>query len=232
MRFDVRSNINDVVKRVGNFKREIPFATALALTQTAIDLKKRQIQEMKNVFSNPVPYTLNALDHRRSTKQDLRSEVYFKEFAGKGTPAFKYLMPNIVGGVRRAKRHELAFRSYGKMGNNKFTVPSKAVGLNSNGNLSGGYYRKMMSAVQAAGDQSLVGGSQRQGKAKTTFFVMKNVGVFERRGKDIAPRLIFIDQPIYKKRYDFYGLSERFTKKNFPINFEKAFKMAVATRRK
>jgi len=232
MKFDVRSNIKDVVKRVGNFQREIPFATALALTQTAIDLKKRQIEEMKQVFSNPVPWTLKSISHRYATKRDLRADVFFKEFGGKGTPAYKYLMPNIKGGPRRAKRHELALRSYGLMGANKFTVPSNATRLNSAGNLTGGYYRQMLSSVQAAGDQNLKKGSQRQKKARTTFFAIKDKGIFERKGKRIAPRLIFIDQPIYKQRYDFYGLSERFTKKNFPINFEKAFKMAVATRRR
>jgi uncharacterized protein YijF (DUF1287 family) len=87
MKFDVRSNIKDVVKRVGNFQKEIPFATALALTQTAIDLKKRQIEEMKQVFSNPVPWTLKSISHRYATKRDLRADVFFKEFGGKGTRA-------------------------------------------------------------------------------------------------------------------------------------------------
>src|SRR3546814_8034127 len=41
-----------------------------------------------------------------ATKTRLYANVYFREFASKGTPAVKYLGPEVYGGKRRVKRSE------------------------------------------------------------------------------------------------------------------------------
>lgn len=232
MQIDIRSNVAQVSKMISANQKQIPYATALTLTRLAQELKEVQIAEMKRVFDNPVPYTLNALAYKKATKKDLTSKVFFKEFAGKGTPAYKYLMPNIIGGERRQKRHEKALEISGKMTSGGYTMPARNIPLNAYGNLNGSYYRKILSQVGAAGEQNLKKTSQRGKKTKISFFPIKNTGIFERIGDEIRPVLLYIGSPKYKPVYDFYGIGERFYKRNFANFFMKAFKIAVKTARK
>src|SRR5262245_39031822 len=114
IRLDVRSNIKQLTQGLTQVQREqVPFATALALTRTAQVMQAAQITEMQRVFDRPTPFTLNALFVSPATKRRLEASVYFKDFAPKGTPAGKYLRPQIMGGGRNLKRMERLLQGKG-----------------------------------------------------------------------------------------------------------------------
>ncbi|MBC2676904.1 hypothetical protein [Pseudomonas baltica] len=56
-------------------QRQIPFATALALTETAKLIKSSIEDEMRAVFDRPTPFTMNALRLIPATKQKLEARV-------------------------------------------------------------------------------------------------------------------------------------------------------------
>lgn len=92
--FAVASNIKQVQAMLTQTQREqIPFAAVVAMTRTAQAVRDVQLTEMRRVFDRPTPYTMNSLFVQPATKRRPQAAVGFKEFAGKGTPAWKYLGP-------------------------------------------------------------------------------------------------------------------------------------------
>lgn len=54
---------------------------------------------------------------------------------------------------------------------------------------------------------------------------------FERGGDAIRPLFIFVRQPTYRKRWDFFGTAEKVIAERFPAHFAAAWQQAVATAR-
>ncbi|MFS8973871.1 hypothetical protein PO002_05055 [Cupriavidus necator] len=133
--------------------RQFPFAVAKGLTQTALDAKQRLVGEMARRFDRPTPYTLNAIYIRSATKQTLEARVWVKSDAGKGTPAEKYLLPEVYGGERRLKRYERSLQSAGILPAGKATVPGSAAQLDAFGNLNRGQIVQLLSYFRAFGEQ-------------------------------------------------------------------------------
>ena len=107
MQFDIRSNVREVSRWLDDAQRkQIPFATVLAMTMTARDVRDAEFSTMKRVFNRPTPYALNALQVVPATKQTMVASVEFREFAGKGTPAKRFLNPEVHGGERSRKSSE------------------------------------------------------------------------------------------------------------------------------
>src|ERR1035441_633525 len=75
--------------------RQLPFATAKALTRTAQLIKAAEVDEMRRVFDRPTPWTLNSVFITPATKDNLIARVWLKQDAAKGTPAAKYLLSEI-----------------------------------------------------------------------------------------------------------------------------------------
>ena len=158
---NIKDDITKLSNRLSNYQRkQIPFATALALTRTAQGMRREQQRTMRRVFDKPVPFTVGnserggSLAFQPANKKDPvpESRVFFTEFAGKGTPAYKYLTPQIFGGPRRQKRHEIALSN--KLGQKIYTSPGADAPLLRNGNISGGQYTRILAAVEALGESS------------------------------------------------------------------------------
>ena len=125
MQIDIRHNIDVVVKQFKtNRTDQIPFATALALTRSVQIARDKLSERTGQVFDRPTPYTRNAFYVRPATKRNLVSSVGIKDEAYKGTPADRYLRPQIEGIDRNLKRSERALQAKGLMPTNRFAVPA------------------------------------------------------------------------------------------------------------
>lgn len=208
-------------------------AMAFALEDTAQIMKERQIEEMKRVFDNPRPYTLNALFVRKprgdTMEQQLKAGIAFREFGVKGTPAYKYLMPHIVGGPRRIKRHERALQATGVLPAGSWTVQGNRYPKDQYGDINGGAYTRMLAELDSL-PNTPGGKAQFQKKRKDVtkrfrVFFFKGAsfpsGIVEDRGGDTMVMLKFTRAPNYTIRYDFYGLAERTAREQFPIQLER-----------
>lgn len=205
-------------------------AMTFALDDTAEIMKQKQVEEMKRVFDNPRPYTLNALFVRKARGDNsLSAGIAFREFGVKGTPAYKYLMPNIVGGARRQKRHERALQATGVLPAGSWTAQGSRYPRDSNGDITGGAYTRMLAELDSLPEMT-GGRKQFQKKRKDEskrfrVFFFKGAsfpsGIVEDRGGETIVMLKFIRSPNYKVRYDFYGLANRTALEQFPIQLER-----------
>lgn len=221
-------------------QRQMPFAIALALTRTAQKIKGSEIEEMHRVLDRPTPFTLNSLYIRPATKTKQEAEVFFKDFAPKGTPAAKYLMPQVVGGPRSNKRLEGALRRRGFLHDNEFLIPGEAAPLNAYGNISAGFATKILSAIGANPDPL---SNSRRGKSYFFGAIgdidgLPTRGIWERRrarGGRSSVRPVFIattKAPTYKPRFHFFEVAERVQGQNYAAEFARALDEAIAKARR
>jgi len=198
------------------------------INQTAQDAKAELKEEMKRVFDNPTPFTLNSV-YTRLDPQELSVVIGLKDWGGKGTPASKYLAPQIFGGPREMKRSEKL------LGN--FYVPGTGAKLNQYGNLPPGLITQVISALGRFKEvgflMNVTAGSRRQNRKPRNFFMVgKNnkglhAGVWERMANNrVRPMLIFVDQPTYKERFDFFGVVKKIVTQRLTPNFEEALRRA------
>ena len=201
-----------------------------AVSQTGQDCKAELKEEMKRVFDRPTPYTLNSI-YTKLDPKEISVRIGIKEWAGKGTPAATYLKPQIFGGPREVKRSERL------LGN--FYVPGSGVKLNKYGNIPASLITQIISSVGRFREVGLlmnvtVRSRKRNKKPRNFFMVGRNdkglhAGVWERTASNkVKPILIFIDQPTYSKRFDFFGVIKRTVSQRLNPNFNEALKRATS----
>jgi len=242
--FDKSQSPDDVVRQLDGYRSQIPFATSLAINRTADLVRKAIVAEMKKVFDKPTPFTLNSLYVSPSTKNKLEAVVWLKdEYAvgNQGTPATKYLGPEIFGGVRNAKAHERRLRDKGLLGSSLFAVPAQGAEglLNRYGNINGGLIKQMMSSLQINRDigyQSNETAKSRKRKPKRArYFVLGGetpLGIASRpTGGELQPVLWFVKAPNYKPRLDFFGIGKRVIDEHLEKELVKAMQYAIKTAR-
>ena len=138
-----------------------------------------------------------------------------REFGG--TPAWKYLGPQVHGGGRRKKGFERALERAGVLRAGEYAVPSRFAPLDGNGNMKPGLITRILSDVGANPDPmsntSAKNRKRRQGRGKGTFFVVRNrgklhAGIYFRLGlRDIRPVLLFVGAPHYQPRFPYYEVA-------------------------
>ena len=76
-------------------RRQLPFAAALALNDTAAEVKDEEERGLEGVFDSPTPFTKRGVYVQRASKSRLQAEVGMKSIqAG-------YLELQVTGGMRR-----------------------------------------------------------------------------------------------------------------------------------
>jgi hypothetical protein len=231
MKFDVRDNIDEVLRAVSERERSIPVATSNALNTAAFKVREIEIEEMKRVFDRPTRFTLNAFFVARASRDQLMARVYLKEsWFGK-----HYLRPNIYGGPRVPKGFEIQMRKAGLLPEGMFAVPGRAAKLDSSGNMSRGQLLQVMSALQLAERTAGYSAnrtvrSRKRNSRRAEYFVGRPgggrlpLGVWQVSYKgrlSTGPVLIFVRQPTYQARFKFEEVASRTASKAFPLYLER-----------
>lgn len=238
---DVSDNLKDLTKRLSRIEKKVLPKTIHDTTRFLVsDLKEVQKKELKRVFDRPTRWTVNSvkMQYTRRSERDQFGRVFFAENPGKGTPAYKYLSPHIFGGKGGQKRHEVALTKRGVLPAGGATAPGRDVRKDKHGNVTAAQYVKILSQLGASGEQGYLANQTarskaRAGKRRNQFYVArkggKAVGIRERTSKSRAKKILnFTDAPkTHPKRYDFYGLSERFVKQESPRKFARALRSNV-----
>ena len=230
MQFDITSNMLEVRRWLDDAqKKQLPFATVQAMTLTAREVKTEEVSVMKRVFDRPTPYTLNALQVKPATRATMIASVAFKEYGG--TPAKRFLNPEVHGGPRSQKSHELQIA--GLMRASSYLVPARGVPLNQYGNVAGGTIRKVLSQLKVSPNPDANASNSRRSKGKRKaqeFFIAKGKDmVMERKDGQVQPFLVGVRSPNYRKRFPFYETADQVMRARLPVNFEIAFQRAMAT---
>lgn len=249
IRLGITTDVTSTIHQLNSRRDQVPFATAVALTRTAVLVKQNEYKEMVDVFDRPTPYTLNSLYSKGATKQNLEAVVWLKYDTSKGTPADKYLTPQIRGGSRPLKRFERALRSVGALPESYFAVPGSAADLDAYGNMKPSQIVQILSYFRAfpeAGYRANITDKKRAALARGTrsrlgysYFVGSPgdgklpLGVWKRigfaHGSAIKPILIFVKSVLYHQRFDFNYVGQVTVKKEFSGQLVKALAEANAS---
>lgn len=163
----VKDNLDKVSRQLDDLaRRQLPFATARALTRTALEVRDAEKREMGRVFDRPTRWTMNSLYVKPATKQSLSARVWLKDSAHKGTPADKYLAPEITGGSRAVKRFERAFQAAGIMPKGTVAVPGPGARLDASGNVARGQIVQLLAYFKAFSEQGYKANMDDAGRAK------------------------------------------------------------------
>jgi len=219
----LKADVSEVTKSLSRMhKKQIPFAVALGITRTAVDAKEEIVKQMKRAFNAPTPFTLRSVRFTKARKNNPQSVVFLADKIKSGTPAGKYLMPQIHGGGRRQKAMEVALKRRGLIGRNQYVVPGREMKLNKYGNITKAKAKKILDGLRAGGNYFVA----RIGKVHA---------VWERYGKGkrkARPILIVLDKtPKYGVRLPFYDIAGRVVRARASQNIEDAMRYAIETAR-
>jgi hypothetical protein len=228
--------LQEAQKELDKQQKQVPFATALALTRTAGLAKKAIESEMRTVFDRPTRWTLNSLRLFPAKKNKLEARVWMKNEADKSVPATRWLNPQIDGGQRQDKRTETLLRQKGILPAGKYVVPGSGAKLNANGNISRGQIQKILSGLGAQNDRYQNSTNSRRSAAnKRSFFVIGKggsaAGIAQRSGSSVKMMLAFVSRPRYRRRLDFFGIGNKVAADNLDRELVKAMRAALATAR-
>jgi len=235
----VRSNVREIEGKLDDLgRKQLPFAASQAVNRLAPQAIADLKIEMSRVFDRPTPYTLNAFAWKKATKRSMSAEIFARDFAGKGTPGWKYLTPEVFGGARAMKRFERALGA--KFGSGQ-SVPGRGADLNQYGNISQGQIEKLLTALGAAdttaGHRSNRRGRGRGARRRETYFVAHSkqdgsiLGIYKVvSAGHVEPVLIFPKRaPSYRKRFPYRETAEKSFATNKDAYFTQALKDAIAT---
>lgn len=204
MDIKVKADLREITRGLRAYRRQIPFATAVALTRTANDVKDAEQKQINKQVDRPVRFTVNAIGIRPANKRTLTAEVFVK------TIQARYLRYQIEGGIRRGKG--------GITG-----VPTRNQKLNQYGNIPG---RRRKAPAWRQGKTTTA--KTFIATIKGVRGVWERYG---RGGRQVRLLVAFEQRVRYRKRLDFYGAAEATVNKRFAINFARAFNSAVAAAR-
>lgn len=225
-------------------KRQLPFATALALTMTAKDVQKNTVKRLQRVLDRPTRFTLNAFRVLPATKRNLVAKVGFREFTQTSAGFRSYLEPLEYGGKRPPKRFEKRLRAIGVMRSDEYAVPAKGFRLNRYGNIPASRFVQILSQLQAFNDAGYDANEtetsrKRAGKGRARYFAVRSgsnrktnlpPGIYERRAKGkVKGVMMFVRQPTYRAVLGFHDGARKTVRARLPINFRTAMDRALRT---
>jgi len=187
-----------------------------ALEETAKKAKVELQEEMTRVFDRPTRWTLTRPYFIRHFN-NLSIEWKLRDLK-----ADEYLWPHIEGGSREQKGSEKYLQKIAGVGHKVYWVPGAGVKLNKYGNVSGGQITQILSVLKALPEVGYLGNITERSKRRAEhrvkkpkppreFFIAKghsrlHPGVWEKvKHGRIRPILLFIKDPQYSERLDFYG---------------------------
>lgn len=219
--------------------RRFSAAIATALSRTASEVRQEIRRQLPSVFDRPTPYTLNSLYVKGATAENLVARVWFKDetgTTGMGTPATKYLAPQVQGGGRNTKRFERALQMAGALPAGWQIVPGPGARLDQYGNVSAGQIIQILSQLRI----TLLSGHTRnmsaearaairaQRKAGGRFFVMPvggraKPGIYQREfmGENITAVLMFVPPTKYGVRFDFSAMATKAAEERLQPNVDR-----------
>ncbi|MGB3068454.1 MAG: hypothetical protein WBC18_07900 [Ottowia sp.] len=246
MKIDVRQNLDGLEEALADGERQVRFATALALTRTAQDVRTEVQAEMRRVFDRPTPWTLGSTYLKAARRDDLTAVVGIRDgsqLSGRVTPEMT-LRAQASGGGRNQKRFERALQAMGLLPAGWVAVPSRTVPLDGHGNVSGQYLKGLLRKLVQINAGPLRPGRgqrsaavvQRQGGA---YFVQRvgakglRPGIYQREVASRSPTaiMLFHSSVSYAQRLDMPAVGQRVVNDRFADHMAASLREAYGTAR-
>jgi len=224
-------------------RQNLGFAVMQACNATAFEIRQTWARTALRVFDRPTAMTQRAAQYKKATRQKLYAEIFLRDEASNGTPAAKYLAPQVDGGQRRKKRFEVLLQQKGAMPAGMFAVAGKGAPLDRFGNVKVGQLNKILSQLGAQTDryqnQTDVSAGRRRRKRRRggEYFALQQrrgrllPGIYERIdtgfGSAVRSVFIFTRQANYKPRYNIFALAQREWDRLMPFYFNRELQKAL-----
>jgi hypothetical protein len=249
LRVSVENNFPDVAQRLRQLGRQAPFVAAVTLTRSAKDGQTAIKEETRRAFDRPTNYAVNSTFLKPATKTDLEARVWVKDNAfGKGTPADRFLLPEIDGGMRGQKGMERLLQRSGLMKSGWYAIPGAGAQIDGNGNVKRTQIIQILSQLKlqrSAGFESRASGSARSkrtiARQGVTYFALAQKhrglepGIYLKRkfghGSAVKPVFIFAPSLLYRPRLRFHEVGEKTINARFPVHFDAEWTKAVTQAR-
>lgn len=246
MQISMKSDINKALREVGSYyRRQVPYAAALAMTRTAQKVQQIERIEMQRVFNKPVNYTLNAQYVDMARKQDFESGRMQANVWLIGSIKRRnrhYLYPQVQGGQRDHSPFERLLIAAGVMKSSEYAIKTRYMNLFSKGRpITKGVYQKILSQLRASHDvyQRSTGSTRsRRNRKQQAFFLNrkgKPQGIWmrtgSRNGRSSVPAFIFVDAARYRSRFKFHDIATKVSDRYWPGAFKAALDQAIRTAR-
>jgi len=214
MRIDIRDNIKEVTKGLSSMqKKQIPFATMLALNDTAFALHKTYKKQTLQKFDSPTTFTQKGFRVEKAKKTNLVAVVYVEKTRE------DYMKLQVDGGIRTPKNSAIVIAN---------SKNSNDVGKYPSGNIKKGAYNKIKRNKdkyffgKPKGNQGSEGIWERYGRESSETSAgqkIRQVAKLTKMGR-------------YKALYPFEAIGNgvAFSRKNgFDSNFAKRLRRALDT---
>jgi hypothetical protein len=224
------SNVREFITHLNDVGRKhMPEATRRALNSVAFNVMRAQAAHMERAFDRPTPFTLRSVRYQKATRDDLNAAVFFR---GRDP---HYLIPQVEGGTRPAKRIEDRLRARNILLPSEYVVPARGYPTDRYGNLPRSLWNRILSQLQAQADpqqrETARSGARSRRRRTARYFVgglegrspigsRLPRGIYERRGGSIRGVVMFVRQPNYTAIYPFYELAAEQAEQEFPREFD------------
>lgn len=203
---------------IGGMRNQLPFATSLALNQTARDVQQALGRETTRAFVAPTQFTQRAFRYQQATKANLTALVF-------PAPDRPYFDPQTFGGTRRWKDYEGFIRglaaSHGKpLPPGKLAPTARAI--NAAGNPKKSLFGQIESKLSSTDQGGFFIGTP---KGSTT------AGVWRRSRGQLYPYFVVIAEPRYERRFPFEQVGNQTVARVFPSYLSAALDRALASAR-
>lgn len=114
-------NLTDLSNQLRTLRKQIPFATAQAMTAVVRKIEDAQKVGMQRNLDNPTPFTIKSVKSRGARKSDLKAKVFVMNTAA------AYLEPFEIGGVHKLNGSallnpkDIKLNKYGNLPRNKLS---------------------------------------------------------------------------------------------------------------
>lgn len=115
------ANLTDLSNQLRTLRKQIPFATAQAMTAVVRKIEDAQKVGMQRNLDNPTPFTIKSVKSRGARKSDLKAKVFVMNTAA------AYLEPFEIGGVHKLNGSallnpkDIKLNKYGNLPRNKLS---------------------------------------------------------------------------------------------------------------
>lgn len=190
-------------------KKQVRFATAVAITRTLFDARKAATGRLEKDIDRPTPFTLRAYRVDKATKATLTGRLYAQPIQA------RYLQFQVFGGVRTPRGSALTIPPIKDLGD--------GVKLDRYGNLP---RRSRARALLARPDtfsgkiNGVAGIWQRPKKTKSGK---------ARKGQRLRLLLAYSSKASYRKRLRFYEPAVETTDRHFRRHFDAAYRSALSS---
>lgn len=149
------ADLRDLSRQLQNVKKQLPFATARAMTSVVRQIEAAQKTAFQRHLENPTPFTVKSVGSVAARKNELRARVFVRDTAASYLEPFEFGGDHKLSGKALLNPKNIKLNKYGNLPRNKLNQlrakPDVFVGKvstqNSN-NVNGIWQRKKAKKVK------------------------------------------------------------------------------------